>query len=174
MKYFLFILALLVSYDYTNASTLVTDHSEYDIGDTVLWTGANGTNYVFLYRELSDSLPLCYVNPGASGNINSDCTLGAANFDPTIPDTYHFVQAPVAGCQTDDLATCLFNNSGDPDGQEAIFQICNGLPCSGGGGGGTTTTASSTTVDNPTQDLFNGFILFYIVFGGVVWFFRRK
>jgi len=130
----------------THAATLVTDHPTYDVGDTVLWTGANGFNYVFLYREGDDTLPLCYVNPAASGNINTDCTLGAALFDPTTEDTYHFVQAPVAGCQTDDLTTCLFNNSGSPDGQEAIFEICTGggSGCGGGGGGGTGTTTDAT------------------------------
>lgn len=37
-------------------------------------------------------------------------------------------------------------------------------------------TASSTIsiVDNPTQDVMNGFILFFMSFGGVVWFFKKR
>lgn len=36
------------------------------------------------------------------------------------------------------------------------------------------TTSGTRTVDNPVQDLFAGFILFFMSFGGVVWFFRKK
>lgn len=39
-------------------------------------------------------------------------------------------------------------------------------------------TASGTPciiqiVDNPVADLFDGFILFFAVFAGVIWFFRK-
>lgn len=36
------------------------------------------------------------------------------------------------------------------------------------------TSTSFTIVDNPTQDLFNGFILLLIGFFGMVWFFKKK
>jgi len=35
-------------------------------------------------------------------------------------------------------------------------------------------SVDNATVDNPTFDLFMGFILFYMVLAGVVWFFRKK
>jgi len=35
-------------------------------------------------------------------------------------------------------------------------------------------TASTTTVDNPVQDLYDGFMIFFITCGGVIWFFRRR
>jgi len=49
---------------------------------------------------------------------------------------------------------------------------------SGGGGGGATTTemvilSGTTTTNNPTQDMFNGIILFGFVALFFIWFFRR-
>jgi len=52
--------------------------------------------------------------------------------------------------------------------------------CAGGGGGGTPSTGdgelATTTqlVANPTQDLFNGFVLFNFSFWGIIWFFRKR
>lgn len=34
--------------------------------------------------------------------------------------------------------------------------------------------SSTQSVDNPVQDLYFGFILFFMVFGGMIWFFRKK
>lgn len=53
-----------------------------------------------------------------------------------------------------------------------VDDIASSAP--GGGGGGTTSTTTIYTVDNPTQDLFNGFILFLLTAGGVIWFFRKR
>jgi len=55
----------------------------------------------------------------------------------------------------------------------------------GGGGGDTGSTtppftgggplsASTTIVDNPTQDLWNGYMLFFLSMGGVLWLFKRN
>jgi len=44
----------------------------------------------------------------------------------------------------------------------------------GGGGGATSTAATSTPVNDPNRDLFNGFLLFFMSFFGMVWLFRRR
>lgn len=38
---------------------------------------------------------------------------------------------------------------------------------------GTTTNFGTTTVSNPNQDLFNGFLMFFMVMVFVIWFFKR-
>lgn len=40
-------------------------------------------------------------------------------------------------------------------------------------GVGATTTPCYITVDNPNQDLFNGFIAFFFVLAFIIWLFRR-
>lgn len=42
-----------------------------------------------------------------------------------------------------------------------------------GGGSSTAAVAATTTIHNPTQDMFNGFVVFFFVFVFFVWFFRR-
>jgi len=44
----------------------------------------------------------------------------------------------------------------------------------GGGGGGTTTVASTTTIDNPSQNVFNGFILFFMTLIMAVWLHKKQ
>jgi len=71
--------------------------------------------------------------------------------------------------------------------------FCTGSACGGGGGGGGSSVSSSSPaqeifasstmqeysiasyeiVDNPTQDLFEGFIMFMIAFIGMVWLLRK-
>jgi len=64
-----------------------------------------------------------------------------------------------------------------------IYDICiddDGVSCSGGGGGddgggtGTTTVATSTTIDNPSQNIFNGFIMFFIGLYLAIWIHKKK
>jgi len=62
-----------------------------------------------------------------------------------------------AGSVTD---LCVTDTPGDCEG--------------GGGGGGATTTASTTTVDNPTQDLFNGILLFFLSAGFIIFIFKKR
>lgn len=63
----------------------------------------------------------------------------------------------------------------------AEFEVCltDDTECTGGGGGGggdATTTATTTIyyINNPNQDLFNGYIMLMITMFGVIWFFRKK
>jgi len=36
-----------------------------------------------------------------------------------------------------------------------------------------TTTASTTIINNPNQDMFNGFLIFFMAWFGLMWMFRR-
>jgi len=40
-------------------------------------------------------------------------------------------------------------------------------------GGGGAASAATTTIHNPTQDMFNGFLLFFLIALFLIWFFRR-
>jgi len=62
---------------------------------------------------------------------------------------------------------------GDDSGEQRLqFDVVTGG--GGGGGGATTSTTTITYIDNPTQDLFNGFVIFFMVFLGTVWLLRKK
>jgi len=140
--------------------------------------------------------------PSTSGDLAAACGTayrgdGEGTFDGTMNGDYELIEYFGTTCQPggvgtafDDYTTCVAAQGGNY--HEADFTISGG---SGGGGGtpivipfgtgtttcstnGATTTCASTmgtgTVDNPTQDLFYGFILFYMVGSGVIWFFRKR
>jgi len=58
----------------------------------------------------------------------------------------------------------------------ALRDVLNFTEGGGGGGGGTGTTSTSTIsyIDNPNENLFNGFVIFFMSWFGVMWILRRR
>jgi len=80
--------------------------------------------------------------------------------------------APECETNTGEYTDCL--GSGYYNNQDICLNVGGGTPCdvvpppSGGGGGAT------STVEQTQQNLFNGFIIFFLSFFGMVWLFRRR
>jgi len=113
-----------------------------------LQTDAGSSGLVVFYLAFYDSTTYCYEDL-ATGSICVDPGTNLVEFE-NISGTSVVVGTPIG-----DIDTFDFNEGS-------------------GGSGGTSATSSEMTVSNPTQDLFNGILLFMLCFVVVIWLFKRN
>lgn len=73
-------------------------------------------------------------------------------------------------------ATCRVSMTSNISGGRAFFAFATSSVDGSSSGGGTTVTNSTTTISasNPSQDVFNGIMLFFLSMVFIVWYFRGK
>jgi len=122
-----------------------------------------------------------WCNPGPASGF----TLSSFSYSPIIDGTYAITSCDEDpgtgnGCPSDHViatAEIAVGSSPPPPPPPPIVISFNTSTTTCTSDGTTTTCATiggTQTVDNPTQDLYAGFILFYIVAGGLIWFFRKR
>jgi len=97
--------------------------------------------------------------------------------DGSLDGTNLYKPCGNTGSGTQAWASTLGTGTWDQDyvnfNQRYVIPIVEG----GGGGGGGNATDSTTTaslVDSPTEDLFNGFVIFFMAAFGTMWVLRRR
>lgn len=120
--------------------------------------------------------------PNWSGADWQDVTIGCAGL--IGGDTYTFGIYPEDGSSGDGVRWAT-SDQAYTDGQEyydgsarssrdTMFRINGTEDGGGGGGGGTTTQATTTLIINPTQDYFNGLLLFLLNMWFMVYLFKKR
>jgi len=124
---------------------LVYSAGYYRVTDTLVCPN-DGSNTIYYYNNTADPTSGSWTVNVGPGPGGSFSNGGSCPSAPPTP--------PVAMTSFDEgTTTCVYI--------DASTTQC-------------TTVKGTSTVDNPTSDLFLGFILFYLVSGGVIWFFRRR
>jgi len=203
MKKLLFILAVFfivpnvsqaaILHRYTCADGLTPAGASPTCVGTDVFTFGGGA------ASMNDSAPLFSTSDGSTVYITLSTTGGSSpyyalifagsmgnsfyNITGNVSETAHTISGlGGSGAMTsflirDDNAGTIYDLCIDDDGTSCTSAP---IPESGNDYGQNiffvaSTTASTTLsiVDNPTQDLFNGLLLFFIVLWGTVWFFKH-
>jgi len=179
----------------TNGTELA---EQFTISDTCNMTGGtiwgiisgstDGSLMTGIFTDSSGTPGASLLSGSAVSGLNtSTFAEGTFTLSGTLdPGTYWFVLSTDGTASATDFyhwqiyntegGTSAINISGTWSGTADQYN----LTLEGSAGSTTPTTTPTTTpseiqyVDNPTQDLFNGFILFFIVMIFFVWFFNKK
>jgi len=162
------------------AGTSAVDGEYYNIGDGSSYPGGETGFDAFGIDGLTDSFMIVRKVSGysvlyeyATANSYGYYQTGTPSDDFANIDTADFGSAPVPSVTY--FADCSAVPPPSPPPITIAFDVgtttCTTLDAS------TTQCVSiggTRTVDNPTQDLFNGYMMMFITAGGIIWFFRRK
>jgi len=116
----------------------------------------------------------------ASDLAVSNAHMYAVVFSASVDDATNFLRLCSTAGSTYGPGGMWYNNSGwvddGPEDAATIIHFVTAGGGGGGGGGGTGTTSTSTIsyIDNPNENLFNGFVIFFMSWFGVMWILRRR
>jgi len=131
---------------------------------SVAYSGANGTQHLFLYFEEGAS-PICdsagMSDPPAAGDIATDVCTGQGSFPGDVDGAYQLLQPHVASCAGDSFATCFSENGGDI--AEADFSIYSA----------TSAPATTTQTTMAFDPVFNATLLFMLSMFFMIWLMRK-
>jgi len=144
-----------------------------DCGGFPSWISEDGTQHVVYsagYYRVTDTLEC----PNAGGNTiyyynnTNDPTVGSWSVNAGSSPGGSFTTAGTCGAAppTPPAQTGQITVNFDTATTTCVVIDASTTECYSVGG--------TRSVDNPTQDLFMGYILFFITGGGVIWFFRKK
>jgi len=149
----------------TSFAALAVPGSPYANPATVTYTGADAANYMYLFLGDTQVATTNPNIPAASGTLNT-LTWGSGSFNGTVAGNYELVNPAHASCVGLGYAACASANSGFgvPGTREADFTI-NTAP--------TPWLFSTSTTDQGEINLFDGFLVYFISFFGVIWLLRK-
>jgi len=168
-----FLLGILFAASIVHALTdLAVDFPTYSAPATVNYVDASVGSGYNLYWS-GQSLPICYNETdgwgAASGELNTDCGSGSGtgSFDGSLAGDYHLIQIFAAACHTLSYSACVAANG------EGFYNVADFTITETGGGGATTTDETALSAQ-AQQNIFNGFVIFFIFMMFPIWLFRRK